>query len=279
MTGETLIVVLPFLALILASLSVGGLWFWWNATKEQPPEEGYDSEKAASDEQSTDQDDPTIGQLFGKLSGMFQSAFSGPERSSGEAVASVSTPSLSPPSAVPVIEGEAVEVLRVLRDLADGRLIVEISGRRYYHLHEIADPQVRRRFLGNTQALARFARLEEGDRPPSGSVPPVPVPPVSVPPVSSPAWSEPAQVQPAAGKEEAADDQPRTIADEIEELLQIRLARTPEMAQRSIHVRSTPDGGVRIEVDGAFFPGVSEVTDVEVREFIQATIREWEARQ
>ena len=69
------------------------------------------------------------------------------------------------------------------------------------------------------------------------------------------------------------------MVEQIEELLQFRLAATPELAQRSIHLRPAHDGGVRIEIDGSFFEGVGEVPDNQIREFIQSTIREWEARQ
>ena len=69
------------------------------------------------------------------------------------------------------------------------------------------------------------------------------------------------------------------MAEQIEELLQLRLTATPELAQRSIHIRPALDGGVRIEVDGKFYEGVGDVADQHIREFIQSTIREWEARQ
>jgi len=73
--------------------------------------------------------------------------------------------------------------------------------------------------------------------------------------------------------------QPRSMADEIEELLQHRMTLTPDYALRSIHIRPAPDGGVRIEVDGQWYDGIGDVPDDAVRAFLQNVIQEWESRQ
>jgi hypothetical protein len=83
--------------------------------------------------------------------------------------------------------------------------------------------------------------------------------------------------------QEAAGEEPPagmiSVADEIEELLQYRLALNPDLARRSIHVRPSFGGGVRIVVDDTSYESVEEVPEPDVREFIQATIREWNARR
>ena len=71
----------------------------------------------------------------------------------------------------------------------------------------------------------------------------------------------------------------QSMADEIEELLQYRLTLSPELKHRSIHIRPGIGGAILIEVDGEFFDGVGDIIDGAVSEFIQSTIREWEARQ
>jgi hypothetical protein len=81
----------------------------------------------------------------------------------------------------------------------------------------------------------------------------------------------------SAEPEEVVDARP--MAEQIEELLQYRLMGSPDLRHRSILVRSSADGGVRIEVDGRFYDGVGDVEDAEVRAFIQSIIQEWEARQ
>jgi len=68
------------------------------------------------------------------------------------------------------------------------------------------------------------------------------------------------------------------IAGAIEAFLQHKLRSTPDYAGRSIHVHPSPDGGVSIQVDGAFYDAVSDVADTEVREFIATTIQEWQER-
>jgi hypothetical protein len=70
---------------------------------------------------------------------------------------------------------------------------------------------------------------------------------------------------------------PRSMADEIEELLQYRLTVNPDFSHRSVHIRSAEDGTIIVEVDGATFDGVGSVSDESVRSFLQDTIREWEA--
>ncbi len=68
------------------------------------------------------------------------------------------------------------------------------------------------------------------------------------------------------------------IAGAIETYLQHKLQFTPEYAGRSIHVHAAPGGGVSIEVDGKFFEAVGDVDDLAVRQFLQATIQEWQQR-
>jgi hypothetical protein len=74
-------------------------------------------------------------------------------------------------------------------------------------------------------------------------------------------------------------EEPKSMAEEIEELLQYRLALNPTLVQRSIHIRPAHHGGVLIEVDGQSFDGVGEIEDDTIRDFIQSVIQEWEARQ
>ena len=68
------------------------------------------------------------------------------------------------------------------------------------------------------------------------------------------------------------------LADAIENYLQHKLRHTDDFAGRTIHVHPAPDGGVAIEVDGAFYDSVGDVTDNDVRAFLSQTIQEWQAR-
>jgi hypothetical protein len=291
-----LLVILPLIALVLASISVGGLWYWWHSTRDQKPPEAEESlaseRESPSPSEQEAMPDPTVKELVGKLSQAVQSVL--PNRTAAPSVA----PNLGSPSGL-VVEGDAVEAFRVLRDLADGSLIVEIDRRRYRSLNEITDPQVGRRFMGNVQALAQFARLGDIGLPvtparytqpeiptPTGAGTPPPAPPPLVirgqrsteaPPPARP-FGRLFQQSTPSGPEEA-ESGPKTIADEIEELLQYRLSLNPAMVHRSMHVRSTSGGSVQIEVDGRIYGGVDEIADADARAFIQSVIKEWEARQ
>ena len=69
------------------------------------------------------------------------------------------------------------------------------------------------------------------------------------------------------------------LADEIETLLQIRVAASPEFSQRAVHVRSSPDGGLRFDVDGIRYVALDDITDVQAQALIRAAIADWEAKR
>ncbi len=260
MTTETLIILLPLVALALAALSIIGLWYWWASTREEKPEGQPSLEDRAG-----------VGLPPDDLD--------------------LLRPSAHPGATLPPLpHGETLEVLRVLRDVSDGSLVVEIGGRRYRSLREIDDPQVGRRFMADAQALARFAQLDKYAVPETWSAPaqpaaPAPSPPLAVEPPRPPQPEEPplprrsGLLQPDMQEEIQPEGPLLSMPEQIEAMLQERLERDPALAYRSIHIRSAPDGGVRVEVDGRYYEGVGDVQDDEVRRFIQETIREWEARQ
>lgn len=87
-------------------------------------------------------------------------------------------------------------------------------------------------------------------------------------------------IKPKRGQRPTAEPIPEiNIAASIEAFLQHKLIQTPQYAGRSIHVRPASHGGVHIEVDGIFYDSVSEVSDAGVRQYLTATIEEWQARQ
>jgi hypothetical protein len=290
MTGDKLLVILPLLALVLAGLSIAGLWYWWTSTADQDETGGDASSSPPPVEPvaNKEQDDEFSGSFFERLkdslspvSDMVKKALPQSQPTSFDSQPSSRVPSAF--SAPSMAGSHSVEVMRLLRDLSDGSLIVEIDGRRYHSLREISDPQMGRHFMGNAQALARFARLDAYSVPEDEAEAFVPPAPSPQPPWQEPAAPLPASLSPrsvtSAAEGDAAPAGALSMAEEIEELLQFRLTMTPGMAHRSIHIRQGAGGGIRIEVDGQHYDGVGDVPDAEVREFIQATTREWEARQ
>lgn len=294
--GNSLIIILPLLALILAGVSIAGLWYWWSSGQEQEVTGHQEGRPTGGSQPQASQPpqgaEPTVGDMLGRVTSTAQSWIANIARSASAPAASASVPGYAPAASTsPTTDGETVEVLRVLRDLADGKLVIEIGGKRYRSLAEIIDPQVKRRFMGNAAALAQFAQVstaplspaavlwpapktEVVDQPPTITYPP---PQQSVEPSIQPAGTTETAVAPADSQEQPSA--PKTIADEIEELIQLRLHTTPALMYRSIHIRQGAGGGIRVEVDGHYFDSVAEVTDPEVTAFLQSVIHEWEARQ
>lgn len=292
---QPLLILLPLLALILAGVSIAGLWYWWSSGQEEETVETQEARPVGGAQPQAPQPvEPTVGDMVGKVTSTAQSWIANIARAaSTPAAGSAPAPGYAPAAGLPsTVDGEMVEVLRVLRDLADGRLVIEIGGKRYWSLAEIIDPQVRRRFMGNAQALAQFAQVplsppsqattwpdpapETIEQPPLSSQPVTyPPPPQSLDPSFQPAGEV---VAPLSDLQEQPGE-PKTMADEIEELIQLRLRMTPALMYRAIHIRQGAGGGIRVEVDGRYYDSVVDVADPEVAAFLQSVIREWEARQ
>jgi hypothetical protein len=179
---------------------------------------------------------------------------------------------------------DSAELLRVWRDLADGTLLVEMKDRRFAALAEMEDEALQRRFVSVVRELDALARSapEEPRRPAAPPPPRAKEPDPAAPPVSmSPGAMLRGMARAARGQApEPVEEKPApTIADQIEELLQARLADLPAYRQRAVHVSPSSQGGVRIEVDGSFYEGVGDVEDAEVRALLADVVREWESRQ
>jgi hypothetical protein len=189
--------------------------------------------------------------------------------------------------------GDAVEVMRIWRDINDGSLIFQMGGQRYRGLSDIKNQDLARRFVAIVRELWAMvsngpARMTGGDA--AGAVPP---------PTNSAGMkgrmgllsSEPDQPEKphmaaqfgrlAIGQSQTPkkpEPPPSGIANAVEEFLQFKLSNTPEYAARSIHIRPAPDHSVRIEVDGHYYEAIGDVVDPDVREFLFNLMREWEAR-
>ncbi|MCL4879148.1 MAG: hypothetical protein KJ064_21000 [Anaerolineae bacterium] len=148
------------------------------------------------------------------------------------------------------LPGDAVEMMRVWRDVSDGRLIIGMKDQLFGSLNEVQDAALRSRFKKLIQDLNQIASIQSVS-------PPAPTP---RPPASEPATPE------------------MGFADQIETYLQAKLLRNPSLFGRSIHVHAAAGGGVSIEVDGQRYEAVSDVDDLDVRRFLQETIQEWESK-
>jgi hypothetical protein len=183
---------------------------------------------------------------------------------------------------------DSVELLRVWRDLTDGALVVEIGGKRFRSLNELRRVDLERRFLNvvrDLDALSTPPRREPSPSSPARDETP-PARPQPPPEEAQPTSMGPGAMlrqmrRVAMGQTpEPVEQKPeRSIADQIEDLLQARLADMPSFSGREVHVRPSLSGGVQIEVDGQVYDGVGDVDDDEVRDLLAGVVREWEESQ
>lgn len=186
----------------------------------------------------------------------------------------------------------AEEVVSILRDPRDGRLVVFADGVGYRTLMD--SPEAKQSFVKIMRELSEVVTKPDDNPPDVDAVPDEPAPPhrerssMPPPPVTPdgrmpgdlPTYSLEDSVKPTrSGKYEAAPTPELNIAGAVEAYLQHKLRHTQEFSGRSIHVLPSPGGGVRIQVDNMYFEAVDEVDDAEVRDFLLETIQEWQSRQ
>ncbi len=66
------------------------------------------------------------------------------------------------------------------------------------------------------------------------------------------------------------------LAEEINKIVQARLAISPLATNTKIEITSDPGGGIRIKVNGIPYASPEDVPDAEARELIKASIKQWE---
>jgi hypothetical protein len=159
------------------------------------------------------------------------------------------------------------EIMRVVRS-SDSQIQVVINGTTYQSIADVErDSLAHDQLMSTLGALSQFAQLEK-----SVSIMPTPVSQPSAPPQNNPAVTVTAGIP-----SEIEEADPTSVAAQIERFLQDRLLKTPGMMSRSIHIYSTPTGGVQIKVGSTLYESVSDVDETEAREIIEAAIRDWEA--
>jgi nitrogen fixation-related uncharacterized protein len=263
--NNPMILIIPVGALIVAVILIGALWWWWTGEQDDTEPENPALPDVKKEIPVTE------GEFLKALTNRVQQALAWVQTKGrtvklpGAAQASMGTGSTQ----VLHANAESVEVLRVYRDLTDGGLIVEMSGRQYRDASEMTDQQVQRRFITLAQSLVHFG----GVMPAPSISSELPAPPISTSPV------QPSAESTESDEVNAALSGQLSMADQIEEVLQEHLMGLSHFNNRSIHIRANPDGSVRVEVDDQVYDGIGDVTDPEVRDLLQTVIREWEKRQ
>ena len=200
----------------------------------------------------------------------------------------------------------AREVLSVLRDPRDGRLMVLVDDTAYRTLTD--DPQIKDRFVKLMRELSDAVMKPDNNPPPPSEEPDTandeladdlaelleaaqdskpsrefaPPPPISsdgAMPGDLPSYRIDDNVSVSGNKYVTNPTPELNIAQAIDSYLQHKLRHTPEMNGRSLQIMSSPSGGVRIRVDNQYFEAVDEIADPDIRAFIQSAIQEWQSRQ
>jgi hypothetical protein len=66
-----------------------------------------------------------------------------------------------------------------------------------------------------------------------------------------------------------------TPADAINGVIQQRLEDRPDLARHNVRLTTGQDGGLRFHVGLQTFAAAEEISDPEIREFVQDAIQEW----
>lgn len=160
-----------------------------------------------------------------------------------------------------------MEAIVVTCDPESGDWWVEVNGTRYHDLKDIHDDQAAHKVLSALSGLQRFA----------GSIPITST--TRAEPITRPSKldSRPAPnsatIELGIPKFPAPKD---SILDQIENILQRKLIKNPELAERHIHIGEDSDGSLQLEVDQDFYKAPDDVPDAAVRAVIKAAIRDWE---
>ncbi|MCD4684602.1 MAG: hypothetical protein K8S97_01525 [Anaerolineae bacterium] len=211
-----------------------------------------------------------------------------------------------PPTASPDMPGstppppDAVELLYVFRDLTAGGLVIDMGDQRFTEVASLQAAGFGRRFTAVVRDLVQMAQAAQQAQPTappqspaadeSPDAPGQPAPRVVstvLPDDELPSMAPGTMFRQIAGmaigqKHDPPPVEPGrelSVAEEIDIVLQERLARTGEFAERTLKVEPSLSGGVRIQVDDQFYDGVGDITDDAIRTLLQEVVHEWEERK
>ncbi|MDM8528017.1 hypothetical protein QUF58_07355 [Anaerolineales bacterium HSG24] len=192
------------------------------------------------------------------------------------------------------------EMLRLLRDPETETLTIEVGQKQYASLSDISDKRVGQYVLELTAHLLAFTNgmvatpsgVKSVRIPRVGNLPePImpalveqrPLQAQSLPPAS--VISSPEIHLPEASTRTNLMGIPQpddglltgfSLADEINEVVQKRLAYSPLAATTVIELSTGPGGGIRIKVNNQAYSSQEEIPNQEVKKLIQDAIKEWE---
>lgn len=191
-----------------------------------------------------------------------------------------------------------IEIMRVLRLLPLGKLVVQVGNKRYERLADLPAGPDRQRAMAAIGELIVFAGgyqtlVDDGVAPPL-------VPPVANPRPGTGPLNEQQQAFLGSLKQEpispstantprrplmqrtlsstATPVQPPSqidIAAQVNEILQRHLGQRPHLVGRQVRLIVGP-AGLRIDVDGVLYDNPNKIPDQEIQGLIKTALREWD---
>lgn len=182
------------------------------------------------------------------------------------------------------------EILRVVRDIPTGKLMVFVAGKPYANFQDLQDSPIEQEFMSGYSHLQAFsqnavvkAAPPEPDATAAAPVEAAAPPPARVvyhtselPPLEIPTMRPLQQFQKMRKKKpDAPKIVIRSITEQIEDHLQEKIAGTL-LARRGVHVRAESRGNAVFLLDGKIYATVDEVPDPDAQKAIREAITEWE---
>ena len=200
-----------------------------------------------------------------------------------------------------------LEIMRVLRKPPMGKLVVGIGDKQFAHLNDVPDPKARQRILAAIGELVSFAGGYEvlenaGLAPPSKALGSDRVrndeeltpaqekflESLKATPAETEAPASQSRMRTlfdrrterttmAVAEEPVAPPQPRSIAEQIDVILQELIDQDSSLQGRGIRLESSNSGGLQINVDGETYQRPGQVPDKQVQELIKVALKRWES--
>jgi len=182
------------------------------------------------------------------------------------------------------------EILRVVRDIPTGKLMVFVAGKPYANFQDLQDSLIEQEFMSGYSHLQVFsqnavvkAAPPEPDGTATAPVEAAAPPPARVvyhtselPPLEIPTMRPLQQFQKMRKKKpDAPKIVIKSITEQIEDHLQEKIAGTL-LARRGVHVRAESRGNAVFLLEGKIYATVDEVPDPDAQKAIREAITEWE---
>ena len=188
----------------------------------------------------------------------------------------------------PKSQPNLIEAARIVQDRKSGNLFLEVDGIIIQDPEELS-PNQRQVLVAHIEKIFNWLKPPQVEAVGKGSEVPAPISPAqtnSELPVALPVTAPPpAKIGPIdllarsiSPESRPASKGPQSIASQIDEILQAKLADSP-LAGRGIRLMELPSKGLVVMVGLQQYEDVDAVPDPEIRALIRQSVVEWESSQ